>query len=320
MINPYLNVPSLSKPAVRVTAKGDALKYTISWDAQPAATGYRVYAGFDPLNIRSLISGVTPITATSFDFELSDLPPKQVVYFWVGSMEPSGMRFLDELGSYHLRTVSYDSFAISPFSETSQALLAGEDQLYYVEEMRRRAKAILEDTGEEVDLYIKQWTGLSDPTTQDELGLDPNYQPMTRNDETYGVGFYPGYFPAIRLRMRFGGLPQSQMDYQVPGLRPLTDNMAWTLWDPIMHEHDLIVRVNTGLRYEVSEMAFSNYRSVPLTQRLTLSVVGPNSPLQKVNDADVRAKWGKVDAVAYAKVGFNVLPPADSQAANYMIF
>ena len=330
-------MPSLTEPAVRVVSLEDAQKFELSWSAQPGSDGYRVYAGFDPFHIKSLVSGPDPIPGTTFNFSLPNLPPTQVVYFWVGAVGVTGatgytgptggtgstagtLTFLDDYGSYHLRTAQNGMFTNSPFSDTSKMIMCGGDQLYFVEEMRRRAKAILEDTGEEVTLYIKQWTGLADPTTQEELGLDPNYQAMTRDDATYGVGFYPGYFPAVKIRMRFGGLPISQLDYQVPGLRPLADNMSWTIWDPLMHENDLIVRPNTGLRYVIKEISYSNYRAVPLTQRLTLALVNPTSPLQKVNDADVRAKWGTIDALEYARVGFNVMPPTDANATDYLLF
>jgi hypothetical protein len=322
VISPKLYVPTLSCPAVRVVSQGDASKFVISWLAQPGSEGYRVYAGFDPFHIKSLISGPDPLASsiTQFEFSLPPLPPTQIVYFWVGNIVGDTVTFLDEMGSYHLRTAQYDQFANDPFSDTSKMLMAPCDQLYFVEEMRRRAKAVLEDTGEEADLFIKQWTGLADPTTQDELGLDPNYQPMTRNDGTYGVGFYPGFFPATRIRIRFGGLPQSQLDYQVPGLRPLMDNQAWTLWDPLMHENDLIVRPSTGIRYVVKDLAYSNYRGAPMTQRLTLEVVNPTSPLQKVTDAGVREKWGMIDALGYARIGFNVMPPVDADATDYLLF
>lgn len=286
------------------------------------ATGYRVFAGFDPLWVKSLISGLDPLpsSATSFTFDAPPYPPNQIVYFWVGAIDSGGvLTLLDELGSYTFRSIQYDAFNGNPFSDESLQIIAPCDQLYFIEEMRRRSKAILEDTGEEVDLFIKQWRGLPDPTVQDELGLDPNYQPMTRDDSTYGSGFYPGYFPAIRIRIRFGGLPVSQFDYQSPGLRPLMDNMAWTLWEPLMHENDLIVRPNTGQRYVIKEISFSNYRAVPLTQRFTLSVVTPTSPLMRITDADVREKWSNIDELAYLRAGFSVLPGATG-AADYMLF
>ena len=320
IISPLLNEPSLLKPAVRVVSLEDQGKFTISWNAVPGADGYRVYAGFDPFSIKSLISGPDLVTTTSFDFALPALPPTQIVYYWVGSITAGTMTLLDEMGSYHLRSIQYDQFETNPFSDTSKMIMCGDDQLYYIEEMRRRAKAVQEDAGELVDIFIKQWNGLPDPTTQPELGLDPNFQAMTRDDGTYGVGFYPGFFPAIRTRMRFGGMPQSQLDFQATGLRPLLPNESWTLWNPILHENDLIVRVGTGLRYVVKVTAFSNYRAVPITQRLTLEVVNPTSTLQKVTDSDVRSKWAGINALDYLRIGFSVLPPTTGDTQDYMLF
>ena len=321
-VNPNLYVPSLVKPKVLVTSTEDRSQYIISWPAQTGSTGYRVYAGFDPLWIKSLISGVDPLgpSVTSFTFNAPAYPPGQIVYFWVGNIVTGGdVVLLDEMGSYTYRSIQYDQFNTSPFSESSLQIFAPCDNLYYIEEMRRRAKAILEDTGEEADLFIKQWRGLPDPSVQEELGLDPNYQAHARDDRSYGTGFYPGYFPAIRIRLRFGGLPVSQLDYQSPGMRPLSDNMAWTLWDPLMHENDLIVRPNTGQRYVIKEISFSNYRAVPLTQRFSLSLMNPTSPLMRITDSDIREKWSNIDEMEYLRVGFSIMPGATG-AADYMLF
>ena len=328
MISSYLYATSLVDPVVKVTSLEDASKFHITWPAQAAANGYRVYAGYDPLHIRSLVSGATAIASDTLGYtcDLPPLPPGQVVYFWVGSLEGAtgatadSVRFIDELGSYHLRSAQYDHFNVSPYSDTTTELMCGDDQLYYIEEMRRRSKAILEDTGEEVDLFIKQWRGLPDPTTQDELGLDPNYQPLMRDDNTYGTGFYPGFFPAIRIRMRFGALPQSQLDYQPLGLRPLLDTESWTLWDPLMHENDILVRVATGQRYTIKNIAYSNYRGVPLTQRLTHSIINPTSPLQKITDAGVWSKWRSINTIDYMRIGWNVIPGSDSNSVDYLLF
>lgn len=322
MVTAGLFVPSLQDPVVQVTSTEDGLKYVISWPAQSGASGYRVYAGFDPIHIRSLISGLDPLPGDqlSFEFDTPAYPPGQIIYFWVAVNGASGPVFINEVGSYAYGTGQMSKFTdMSRFSDTTNDLIAADDSLYYMEEIRRRAKAILEDTSEEVDLYIKQWRGLPDPTTQNELGLDPNYQAMTRDDRTYGSGFYPGYFPAIRMLMRFGNLPQSLLEFQSPGLRPLLQNEAWTIWDPIMHENDLLVRVSTGQRYVVSTTAFGNWRSVPITQRLTLQVVSPNSPLQKITNQALVDKWNGINVLDYMRAGFGVVG-APGGGPNFLIF
>jgi hypothetical protein len=310
MLTTGLFVPSLEEPVVRVRSTEDRLRYTISWASQDGALGYRVYAGFDPVHIRSLISGLTPLppTQTSFDFNAPFFPPGQIVYFWVANQSGSSLRFINDVGSYAYGTGQRDKFTdLSRFSDTTLSLICPEDSLFYVEEIRRRSKAILEDTAEEVDLFIKQWRGLPDPTTQNELGLDPNYQAMTRDSRTYGTGFFPGYFPAIRMLMRFGNLPASLLEFQLPGLRPLLANESWTVWDPILHENDLVVRVSTGQRYAVSSTAFGNWRGVPITQRSTLDIVSPTSPLQKITDAELRSRWTLVNSIDYLRAGFGIV-------------
>jgi hypothetical protein len=312
--------PRLSSPIVSVTAAEDQTKYNISWPAQAGATGYHVYAGFDPLYVRSRVSGISPLTSTSFTFSATFSPPNQIIYFWVSKTGGASEVFLDELGSYHYRTAQMGQFVPTPLSQdTIDTYIVPDDSQYYFEEIRRRAKAILEDSSEEVDLFIRQWRGLPEPASQSALGMDPNYQGMTRDPNSFGVGFYPGFFPAIRMRMRFGALPNSLLDFQMPGLRPMLTNEAWTLWDPLMHENDLIVRKSTGTRYVINSNSFSNYRGVPIIQRLTLDIVTPTSPMQRVTDAEVRTRWGNVNSADFARFGFNIATD-QSGGPDYLIF
>ena len=321
MINANLYNPELTVPVVSVVALGDAMKYQISWPAQPLAEGYRVYAGYDPLHIRSLISGpdLVPVGTLTFLAELPPVPPSQMVYFWVGSQEAGAVRFLEEKGSTHFSTVQAAQFDAAQVSATTQLMTCFSDQKYFAEEMRRRSLAVLEDAAEELDLYIKQWTGVADATCQQELGLDPNYQGMSRNDNTYGVGFFPGYFPAITIKARMGGAPPLQYDYQPYGMRPLGPNEGWTIWEPALHEGDVLVRKTTGVRYVVKVASPSNYRGVLLTQRFTLDIINPTSPLYKITDTDVRAKWESLNALEYLAVGFSMFPPAPADQTDYLI-
>lgn len=324
MLSPGLFNPTLEDPPVRVESAPDRTQFKISWPSQIGSTGYRVYAGFDPLHIRSLISGqdLIPAADTAFVFNAPFFPPGQIVYYWVAYESPGGLKFIDEVGSHVLRTFQATKFSDDSdrFSDTTLDILDPGDDKYFMEEIRRRAKAVLESTSEEVDLFIKQWRGLPDPTVQGEQGLDPNYQPMTRDDRTFGSGFFPGYFPAIRIRMRFGALPVALLDFQLPGLRPLLKNEAWTIWEPIIHESDLLVRLSTGQRYVVESPAYSNWRGVPIAQRLSLEIITPTSPLQKVTDALVRERWGQVNAAGFLRAGFGIAANTDSGGPDYLLF
>lgn len=313
--------PTIQSPVVQVVAAEDQTKYDISWPEVPGAAGYYVYAGYDPLYIRSRVSGVNflPSGTTSFTFNAQYAPPSQIIYFWVSWTDGTNETFLDQVGSYHIQTAEVGHFLPAPYSQQTTDLYIVDDMQYFFEEIRRRAKATLEDTGELVDVYIRQWTGLPDPSTQAALGTDPNYQGMTRDPNSFGTGFFPGFFPAITVRMRFGALPNSLLDFQVPGLRPMLTNEAWTLWDPLVHENDLIIRRSTGVRYVVNSNAFSNYRGVPIIQRLTLDVVSPTSPMQQVTDALVRERWGKVNAADFARLGFGIAPDQFG-GPDYLLF
>jgi hypothetical protein len=53
---------------------------------------------------------------------------------------------------------------------------------------------------------------------------------------------------------------------------------------------------------------------------MTLEMVNPTSPLMKVTDAGVREKWAKMDSLGYVAAGFGVLPPANADAKDYLLF
>src|SRR3972149_1241941 len=99
---PELFNPSLIDPKVHVIAAMDRLNFRITWPAAPGVDGYRLYAGFDPLHIRSLISGVNilPAAQTELLVQLPFVPPNQIVYFWVASVIGDVYTFIEEYGSY----------------------------------------------------------------------------------------------------------------------------------------------------------------------------------------------------------------------------
>lgn len=325
MINAALYNTELVKPAVSVYPTGGGQKFRVTWAPQPGSLGFRVYAGFDPIHIRSLVSGdaALPNTATEFEVVVPPVPPMQIIYFWVASVESSKIRFLDELGSYVFRTVQYDQFNNDSLASDDTIGLfcpGASDSQYFMEEIRRRAKVVLADTGEEADLYIRQWRGLPEPSVQSELGLDPNFQGMTRTPGSYGTGYYPGYFPAIRIRVRFGGLPSAQYDFQVPGMRPLAPNEQWSLWEPVIHEGDVLIRVNTGVRYVVKQNAYSNYRGIPIIQRFSTDTISPTNPIYKIVDEELWEKWRNISAADYSRIGFSAMPVTDPNLKDYLIF
>lgn len=72
----------LLPPKVKVKLIDGTQKYKITWDPVEGATGYYVFAGFEPYYIRSLIS--PKINTTEYIFKPKIFIQYDVViYFWV---------------------------------------------------------------------------------------------------------------------------------------------------------------------------------------------------------------------------------------------
>jgi len=323
MIHPNLYNTDIVDSKIRINFSETYKTFNIQWDPIPGATGYSVYAGFDPFHIKALISGAEPLTTTSFSFEHKPLISTKMVYFWVKyytDANPSGT-FLYQKGM-----TIYDSLVNgllddpNRFPDDIKALTCDYDSKFMIEEFRRRIKTVLYDSGEEVQLFLRQWHGLPSKSASGSMGLYPDYQGMTRDDSSYGTGFYPGYFPAINIMVRFNNNNSLSINYQENGLKLDQQYAAFTLWELILNTMDVIYRPSTGDKYVISDIMQTNYRAVVNVQRFNVKLVEPTSPLYSLKNEDLITKWQNINQMDFLRIGFNVMVSDPALLSKYYVF
>ena len=312
--------PLLTSKKIRIKAISP-LKYNISWDPIQGSQGYRVYAGFEPYYIRSLISPSPYITETSFDYKFPDtIFPDMDIYFWVSYIDGNGQNiFINEYGINERDSQEIELFNRGFDQYGIHDLYFYDDLRFNFEEIRRRASAILQEIGEPAILFKRQYLGTPDSHISNYLESDYDYNSFTRPNDTYGTGYFPGFFPGFDILVRFGGLAQFTFDFSPSGLRPiLSNNEMWTLWEPYIRQFDLIYRKLSGKMYIVKSAGYSNIRGIRIVQRLELELLNSNDQLNKVNHEDIIEKWNSINKIDFLRIGFSIIPGNNTD--DYLLF
>ena len=254
--------------------EGEIYKVLVSWPTIVGAIGYNVYGS--PHVLRANKLNDTLLTTNQYVVDLPIVPNDTQWFFWVFWVDNQGHETLIQEDPATLLSQE-NPFAEehNPLTEMSDYYLPNEMMQYYASEIRTRHKAILENDGEDFTVYIKRWTGLpcvcvpgnetalgSDP----DLNMDSDYDGAHRCDKCFGTGILGGYFPALSIKVRYGELPSRIIQIEPKGISLGHNFNSWTLWVPILHDFDLLVRKRTGERFLVKTPKMSMWRGVPLHQ------------------------------------------------------
>jgi len=284
----------------------------IEWQPVIMAVKYIVYVSPTPTQRHKYAE--VPRIRTTADFEVPFVVPDNFVFYvWVAYENAYGQQvFLCDQPAY---TASNHAFDVNPMSAgVERDVIFNEDMKFYIEEIRRRNLAMLENDGEDFYLYIRRPYGmpcvcledsqttptgkqrvepmynedftelgkdfnptLTEPEEQNEA-KDPEYQSSYRCKECYGVGVTGGYFPKMTIKARYGDIPPQLLNFEEQGIKWVNTFNSWTLWHPRLHERDFIVRVRTGERFIISEVGQSEWRGMPMHQRFN-AVAAPRSAI-----------------------------------------
>ena len=118
-------------------------------------------------------------------------------------------------------------------------------------------------------------------TPEDEAveAKDPEYQHSGRCKNCFGTGIAGGYYPRLRIKIRYGDLPRRVIDMKEQGLSFRHDFDSWTLWHPRLKERDLLVRIKDGERFTIKGVGQSEMRSPALHQEFS-TVSLPRSAIE----------------------------------------
>jgi len=283
--------------------------FHITWPAQIGATRYIVYVTPNPMNLNKFTD--VPNTQTQVDFEVPILLPDDVIFYaWVSYINPQAQEAF--ISSEPVWTMIDSAFETNPLSfGTERDIITGGDMKFYAEEIRRRGLAMLENDGEDFFLYIRRMFGqpcvcLTEeaggsgrtvpmstpfyeelktqfdpaipPETENVEAKDPEYQATYRCPECFGTGISGGYYPRIKIRIRYGNLPKRIIQLEEQGIEFSHNFNSWTLWHPRVKERDFLVRARSGERFLITEPAQTEWRGIPLHQEFN-AVIAPRSAM-----------------------------------------
>jgi len=303
-------IPSLTNPRA----------YTLAWHPILGVVKYVVYVSPSPAN-KNKCEEVLP-SVTQIQFEVPLVVPDDVTfYFWVGYINAHGtVTMIQDEPVYTTNDSAFESSTIS--TEMKRDIFTDDDMKFYVEEIRRRLLTMLQNDGEEFDLYIRRMYGQScvclekegatpggrvDPKHTgyaEELGedfekyatpeaetnesKDPEYQSSYRCTDCFGTGIAGGYYPKIRMTMRYGDLPTRSIKLGAQGIEFSHDFNSVTIWHPKIKERDVFVRRRTGERFFAKSVGQTEWRGMPLHQAMTLVGEPRNGMLYQITDDKIQ--------------------------------
>ena len=180
------------------------------------------------------------------------------------------------INSYYCVQAVNDQFVMSDLSlpERVQVLLEKIEHIdRAVMEIRRRNELTINFRGEECDLYQKMYEGV-----RCQCATGSEFKPVAKDGcpICYGTSYVGGYYPPQRIKVSIE-LAQIKQTIEKYGLTVSDTPKGWTLWEPIIHDRDVLV-MDDNVRYVVL--------SVKLAQGKGREVTHQNFDLQKLDPSD----------------------------------
>lgn len=304
---------------VKVTpVPGFPRRLLVSWPAQRAAVRYVVYVSPNPTTQNKFRE--VPKTQLSVEFEPPvAVPHDSIFFFWVAYLSPQGKEvFIQEPPSFCLVNGEFKrTNRIAP--NIFRDIATDQDMTWYLEEIRRRHLFVNQNDGEDFNLFIRRFYGQSSvplaadgsgrvvpiaqttlenitanfdqdqPTESEEVEAnDPAYQGPYRDPNSLGTSIVGGYLPAIRVRIRYGEMPQRVVNFLEQGVSYEHDFNSWTIWHPRVKENDVLVRLRDDERFFAKQVASSEVASIFLHQRFRSISEPRTSMVYKITDAAIR--------------------------------
>lgn len=321
----------LTKKVVATASLDNPRETVITWTPIIAAVRYIVYVSPSPMFKQKFKEVINTQTTALFEIPIV-VPTDLTFYFWVSFINAFNQEtFIQEEPVFTLINSAFDQSTISP--QIARDISQDNDMSFYFEEIRRRHQFILENDGEDFFLHIRRRLGQPcvctekvtngrvvpiatgfmnqhgktfDPVTPEIFestdSKDPEYQGNARCEHCFGTGISGGYFPKIRIRVRYGEMPLRVVNPQQQGFEFRHDFNSWTLWHPKIKQNDMIIRIRDNERFAVNDPAQSEMRGIPFRQIFTAKSFPDTDIVYKVSDQailDGLAKQGSWDLAKF---------------------
>jgi len=254
-----------TKVVVRNLLKADR-SIAVLWESLNGLSGINVYRNYVPygtftkINPSLLAPGLTGFIDSNAAI-IDDTDP----YYCVSLVNASGEGPLSPPVTYEpLDNFQRDPFVGYPESPQLQVVApAGNlptnlQMQYYFHEIRRRDLWLLEQDGGYCWLFKRNWPSQT-PQTAEELD---RYDQFAREGQ---------YFPPIKIKVRFVSAEQNKVLAEY-GLRREKIPRSWTIWTPLIHDHDVIID-SRGRRFEVTSVTPHYFRDLITHQDFDLRLL-----------------------------------------------
>jgi len=289
----------------------------IEWTAETDRNlvGYNIYFSMHPL----LKYKVNPqvIMNTYIEFNLPIFPQNQPFYFWLSKLvqvnpipaaptetfiNTEGMSIISAQEQFFFDNTVSPITPNDAFPENDQQNIeaAMKDA---VKRIQADEQFLLQNNGVECDVYLRRW-GSDYPiavpcSCGDDSDADAQFRGRERCAMCFGTGVMGGYYPPVRMLIRFNDMPAKDFKGTVRGLTVNQTYTAWTLPYPLLRTEDLVVRRYDGSRYLVKEVQTSLVRAVATHCNIGLDLISENDIRKIVSLTNINAALAKITDPRY---------------------
>jgi hypothetical protein len=312
-INSGVFYPSYEPTLVKVSPEiGSSKGITFTFPTTTGAT-YKLYGSLSP-TARAFITTLPGSPATIKVPTSKIIVPEETPYhFWVSKTVGVTETFIqEEPATVYTKDDKladmYDQYLLLPPCDYNKATIPYEMLQFYMQEIRRRHVSVLEVGGEDFLLFIRRVEGIVcnqclepsaarqitpgatsfDPTIQTEQA-NPRFQGRARCPICFGTGITGGYYFPIPIKVSFQGFPNFKMNMLDRGMDMDKAMDAWTLWTPLVKQHDIVHRMATGERFVVKKVQTSVWKQVVLRQAMSYESLDADDMRVRMTDAAITA-------------------------------
>ena len=294
------------------------LAYKLSWDevsraVQGTAVSYTLHGSVSPFRRDNVLQ--TGIIGTEVIFNPPIFIETLSYYFWISAVFDDGSEeFISETPATLENSTHKTAFADGSISFSEKLLpdtCGWNDELENVIEYIREGNLLqLQSTGEKALLFLRRHgedRPFGVPCACNDSFLadaDPDYEGAGRCTMCFGTGIYGGFYPSIPILIRYEAMPTKDFD---PDVRGYTLDHAFTsymLWEPVVRNGDLIVRLQDGSRYEITSRSESSDRGIRLHQDADLRQVMRTDILMQVTDEKINKALEGAEKAGFVRDGF----------------